>query len=150
MNSSSYRTIRSWVQYTLELSLYSKSCQKGFIPTVMGYFLLYPSIVVSASVSIYLGWRAQSSLILWRYGTINGYTKTKYQDWEADIIIPYPLSFGTSQNLPLWFHIFLVKIYCLNIASSWPKKMTRCSTSFILTLNQSPKLTFSPLFSTIS
>ena len=117
---------------------------------VMGSLWACHNMVVSASVSKYLGRRAQYVLIFWRSGDVNGYTKPNDRYRKSNIIIPYPSSFGKSWHLPLWVHIFLVKIYCLNIASYWPKQMTGPSTSFILMLNQPTKCPFSPLLYTIS
>ena len=43
---------------------------------VVGYLWLYPGMVVAESISTYLGWRALYSLMVWIYGTVNGYLKT--------------------------------------------------------------------------
>ena len=92
-------------------------------------------------VATYLGWRARYPIMVWRYGTVNGYTKT-----NLDFIIPYHLSFGTIQHLPFWVHILLVKIHCFNIDSYWLTQMTGHSNSFILALNKPPKFPFLSLF----
>ena len=107
-------------------------------------------MVVDVSVSTYLGRIERYLIIVWGYWTVHGYPEQKSQDWMGNIIIPYTSSFGTSQNLPLWVEILLVKIYCLYITSYWPKELTGRSTSFILTLIQPPKFPFSPILSTIS
>ena len=117
---------------------------------VMGYLWVCPNMVVSASVSTYLGWRSWYVLMVWISGTVDRYLKTNSQHWKSNIIIPHNMSFGTSQNLPLWVHIFLMNIFCFNITLSWPKQTTRSSPSFILTLNKHPKFPFSPLLYAIS
>ena len=90
---------------------------------VIGSLWVCTKAVVDASVSTYLGWRAWYSITVCRYGTVNEYPKPNSQDWKANIIIPYSSYFITNLHLPLWVQILLMNIYCLNIASYWPKKL---------------------------
>ena len=108
----------------------------------MGYLWVCPRMVVSTSVSAYLGLRVQYSLMVRISGIVNGYPNKNYQKWKDGIIILFTLSFGKIRHLPLWSHISLVNIYCFNIASYLPKQITFRSTSFILTLNHFPKFIF--------
>ena len=116
----------------------------------MGSLWVCHRIVVAVSVLTYLGCRARYSIMVWISRTVNGYTEPTCQDQNTTIIIPYPSSFGKIRHLPLWVHILLVKIYCLNIASSWPKQINGRSPRFILKLNQPPTFPFLPILSTIS
>ena len=70
-------------------------------------------MVFYVSVSTYLGWREKFSLMVWRYGNVNGYPKPNTWEWRVDIIMLYHSSFVTSRNCESKYSWWIYTVWIL-------------------------------------